>query len=120
MKLVSKDDPVHHYKWGHDCDGWTLVDERLLSVKQERMPAATAETLHYHQKSKQFFFILRGSATFEIEESVFEVAEGEGIYIEAGERHRIMNRTAKDLEFILCSQPSSANDRINSDGHEKN
>jgi hypothetical protein len=46
MQRVSKYEPLNHYKWGNDCDGWVLVDAENLSVKQERMPAQTAEALH--------------------------------------------------------------------------
>jgi mannose-6-phosphate isomerase-like protein (cupin superfamily) len=113
MKAVSKYQPLKHYKWGNDCDGWNLVDEDSLSVKQELMPAFTQEVKHYHQTTQQFFYILKGKAIFEIEDSKVEINEGEGLYIEAGKKHRILNENNEDLEFILCSQPSTKNDRIN-------
>jgi len=77
------------------------------------MPAQTAEGLHYHQMSQQFFFILAGIATFEVENESITVYAGQGFYIEAGKKHRIINNTAEDLEFILSSQPSTNNDRYN-------
>jgi mannose-6-phosphate isomerase-like protein (cupin superfamily) len=113
MKPVSKYQPLHHYTWGDACDGWNLVDEALFSVKQERMPAGTAESRHYHQKSQQFFFILDGIAQFEVDEKLVELKKGEGLHIEAGIKHRVLNPGSGDLEFILCSQPSALNDRIN-------
>jgi mannose-6-phosphate isomerase-like protein (cupin superfamily) len=84
------------------------------------MPAGTAEQLHYHEKSQQFFFILKGTATIEIEASLFEVNEQEGIHIEPGKKHRIMNQSNGDLEFILSSQPSTNHDRINVNENAKN
>jgi len=39
--------------------------------------------LHYHEKAQQFFFILRGIATFEVEEKSFTVQGGEGFHIAA-------------------------------------
>jgi mannose-6-phosphate isomerase-like protein (cupin superfamily) len=90
-----------------------LVDEGSLSVKQERMPAGTKEARHYHQTAQQFFYILRGQATFEVQDSIIEIKQGEGLHIEAGKKHRISNRSNADLEFILCSQPSTKDDRIN-------
>ena len=119
MKAVSKYQPLKHYKWGSDCDGWNLVDEDALAVKQELMPAGTKEARHYHQKAQQFFYILKGEAIFEIEDSRIEINKGEGLHIEAGKKHRISNESKEDLEFILCSQPSTNNDRINCDYHEK-
>ena len=77
------------------------------------MPAGTSETKHYHEQAQQFFYILKGRATFEIERAAIEVKSGEGIHIEAGVQHRIINHQQEDLEFILCSQPSTEGDRIN-------
>ncbi|MBD0288022.1 MAG: cupin domain-containing protein, partial [Flavisolibacter sp.] len=53
MKIVSKYLPLKHYKWRRLCDGWNLVDEADLSIKQERMPPGTAEEKHYHRKAQQ-------------------------------------------------------------------
>jgi len=113
MKVVSKYDPLHHYQWGDGCDCWVLLDTDSLSVKQERMPAQTAEALHYHEKAQQFFFILKGIATFVVENESYTVYTGQGFHIESGKKHRIINNTAEDIEFILSSQPSTNNDRYN-------
>lgn len=113
MTKVSIHKPLKHYQWGNACDGWNFVDEPSLSVKQERMPAGTSEALHYHQHAQQFFFILKGVTSFEIEEESITVNEQEGIHIPAGKKHRILNKTIMDLEFILSSQPSTTGDRIN-------
>jgi quercetin dioxygenase-like cupin family protein len=113
MIKVSKQEALKHYQWGNDCDGWNFVDEQALSVKQERMPAGTAEVLHYHEKAQQFFFMLKGTATFEIEGETIVINEQEGIHIKPGQKHRISNNTDSAIEFILSSQPSTAGDRIN-------
>jgi len=115
MDIRSKNNCIEHYQWGNACDGWTLVSEPTLSVKQERMPAHTAETRHYHEHAQQFFYILKGEATFEIENERLTVKANEGIHIRPGQRHRIGNYTNEDLEFILSSQPSTSGDRINCD-----
>jgi mannose-6-phosphate isomerase-like protein (cupin superfamily) len=113
MNIVSKYHSLKHYVWGDNCDGWNLVDQPSLSVKQERMPAGTAEQMHYHVHAQQFFYILKGQATFETENFSIEVNSGEGLHIPAGQKHRIINTASEDLEFLLCSEPSTINDRIN-------
>ena len=127
IPVVSRENPLTHYVWGDHCDGWNLVDKAELSVKMERMPPHTAEQEHFHQRARQFFFILKGSATFVFVEEVdpvedaasatketrIEVRAQQGLEIPAGLRHRILNESEEDLEFILCSQPSTAGDRIN-------
>jgi mannose-6-phosphate isomerase-like protein (cupin superfamily) len=112
MKPTSKYKPLKHYIWGNDCDGWTLVDEEGLSVKQEQMPGGASELKHYHRYAQQYFYVLKGEAQFEVEDDLIDVCTGEGILIEAGKKHRIINNTSEALEFILCSQPSTNNDRI--------
>jgi len=116
MQAVSKYHPLSHYVWGSGCDGWNLLASDGLSVKQERMPPSTVEKLHYHQHAQQFFFILTGTATFEVEGEIIHVKSGEGLHIEAMKKHRISNQTAEDLEFLLCSQPTTTQDRINENG----
>ena len=113
MRAVSKYQSLKHYQWGADCEGWNFVDEENLSVKQELMPAGTSELQHYHETAQQFFFILKGTATFEIDGTTIRVNGGEGLHIEAGKKHRILNESNEELEFILSSQPSTKNDRIN-------
>ena len=111
--MVLSKENAPHYIWGESCDGWVFVENENLSVKQERLPAHTLEQLHYHEKAQQFFFILKGTATFEIEGEIITVKTNEGLYIEAGKKHRIINNGEDDLEIILSSQPTTKGDRIN-------
>lgn len=113
MNIVSREHPLKHYIWGNNCDGWNLSDSPELSVKVERMPPHTGEQEHFHQRARQFFFILKGSAVFETEEGRINLKAQEGLEIRPELRHRILNESEEDLEFILCSQPSTVNDRMN-------
>ena len=110
--VVSRENPLHHYLWGNHCDGWNLVDAADLSVKMERMPAHTAEQEHYHERARQFFFILEGVAVFYTPDGRVEVLAQHGFEIPPGLRHQIKNESEEDLVFLLCSQPSTKNDRI--------
>jgi mannose-6-phosphate isomerase-like protein (cupin superfamily) len=113
MNPVSKHNCLKHYTWGNNCDGWNFVDEASLSIKLERMPAHTAEVKHYHKHAQQFFFILKGEAHFDVDGESIVLSAGEGLNIEAGKYHCIANQSETDLEFLLCSNPSTINDRYN-------
>lgn len=102
-----------HYNWGNNCSGWHLVKSRGLSVIEELMPANTSEDKHYHNFSEQYFYILKGTATFEIENTIVEVHKGEGVHIRPQVLHRIRNNESTDLEFLVISQPTTSGDRIN-------
>lgn len=115
MPVLSKENCLSHYKWGDNCDGWNFICQPDAVVKQELMPANTSEKLHFHKKAQQFFFVLKGEAEFLIENKQIKVKPNEGLTIFPGDKHKIMNQGASDLEFILFSFPSTENDRTNCD-----
>jgi len=87
-------------------------------MKEESMPTGAAEKLHLHRHATQVFYILRGEATFEIEGQRIKAVSGESLTIRPGEPHRILNESPVELTFILCSAPSTRNDRTDIDEHE--
>ena len=118
MNIVSQNRPLAIYGWGKAARVWNLVDEETLSIKLELMPAGEEEALHYHRYAQQFFFILKGEAIFEMEGIQTQMKEEQGIHIRPNQKHRIMNRSNGDLQFILCSQPSTSEDRINLESYD--
>lgn len=110
--MILQKQNTEHYKWGDNCDGWHLLKSNDLSVIEERMPPKTSELLHCHQKAKQFFYILNGEATFEINGEEVKVSSRESIIIEPKSIHKISNESNTDIEFLLVSQPMAQGDRI--------
>ena len=104
---------AEHFIWGDNCDGWHLLLSDNLSVIQERMPPGTSEQLHYHERAQQVFYILSGTATFEIEGEIKPVEASQSISILPGSKHRIWNDRDSDLHFLVISEPKTRGDRIN-------
>ena len=104
---------TEHYNWGDTCDGWHLLKTDSLSVIQEKMPAGTEESYHYHTRAQQLFYILKGTATFETENGTFTVHERQSFHIEPKLKHQILNKSSEDLEFLVISEPKSHGDRVN-------
>ncbi|WP_416827830.1 cupin domain-containing protein [Ectobacillus polymachus] len=109
--MIESKDTVQQYKWGQDCDGWHFVNDKDLSVIQEKMPPHTFEVQHYHERSKQFFYILRGTALMKLENREVELHQGEGIKIHPGMVHQMCNTSEDDVEFLVISKPHSHQDR---------
>ena len=99
------------YKWGDNCDSWIFVDNDNLSIKMESMPIKTKEKLHFHSNAQQFFFILKGTATFYIANKVQSISENNGILINPKTEHYIANESDKTLDFLVISQPTTNSDR---------
>ena len=66
-KILISTKTAEHYTWGDGCDGWHLLRAPGLSVIQERMPPGAAEARHLHERARQFFYVLSGSLTMELE-----------------------------------------------------
>lgn len=102
---------AEHYVWGAGADGWHLVRTAGLSVIQERLPAGGAEVRHRHAAARQFFFVLAGQLTLEVEGTVSALGPHEGLEVAPGLAHEVRNTSAEPAEFLLISQPPSHGDR---------
>jgi mannose-6-phosphate isomerase-like protein (cupin superfamily) len=103
---------VEHYPWGSGCDGWHLVRTASLSVIQERMPPGTAERRHLHERSHQFFYVLEGELTLEVEGEDHRLEAGSGLEVAPKQAHQALNQGDEDVWFLVTSQPPSHGDRI--------
>jgi mannose-6-phosphate isomerase-like protein (cupin superfamily) len=105
-------DTVEHYVWGADCDGWRLLNRDDFSVIQERVPPGGTEARHYHNESRQFFFVLQGEATIEVDGDDVVLTDRRGIEIPPKTPHRFYNASDEDVVFLVTSVPSTLCDRI--------
>ncbi len=103
---------AEHYLWGGDCDGWHLLKSPGLSVIQERVPPARGEVPHYHEHAQQFFYVLAGEATLELEGRIVRVLPNQGCAVPPRVRHVLRNDGTEDLVFIVMSAPPSHGDRV--------
>jgi mannose-6-phosphate isomerase-like protein (cupin superfamily) len=103
---------AEHYVWGGNCDGWYLVTQPTLSVIEERMPPEASEVRHNHMQARQFFYVLEGELTLEIEGEEVTLGPSDGIEIHPGQKHTAMNRSSTEVRMLVTSQPPSHGDRI--------
>lgn len=100
MKKILTTNTTEHFNWGEHCSGWFFINNPALSILYEKMPAGAMEEKHYHEATWQFFFVLSGSATMEID-------------IPPKAPHKIINHTQGELNFLVISMPNHKQDRIN-------
>ena len=111
MTTVSTENS-EHYKWGDGCEGWHLVKTYSLSIIRERVPKGGEEVRHYHERSEQFFYVLEGVASIEVDGIDHEVKSLQGIHVASGLTHQLRNNHDDDLVFIVTSTPTSHGDRV--------
>ncbi|MBB3595002.1 mannose-6-phosphate isomerase-like protein (cupin superfamily) [Rhizobium sp. BK529] len=100
-----------HYTWGDRCDGWPLVQGEDLLVVEERMPPGTAETRHYHVHARQFFYVLSGALSLEVDGQTYELLSHKGVEVAARKPHQVRNNSENDVVFLVVSSPTSRCDR---------
>jgi mannose-6-phosphate isomerase-like protein (cupin superfamily) len=103
---------AEHYIWGDSCEGWRLLSAPELSVIQERMPPGTAEARHLHERARQFFYVLSGRLTMEIDGERYRISAGEGLEVPPGAAHQARNDSTTDAHFLVVSHPPSHGDRV--------
>jgi mannose-6-phosphate isomerase-like protein (cupin superfamily) len=116
MSAISTSN-AEHYTWPsavseHLCDGWHLHRTDTLSIIEERMPPATAEQRHLHQRATQFFYVLTGELTIELNGEEHRLAPSTGLTVPAQTPHQVFNRGREDTRFLVISQPPSHGDRV--------
>ena len=104
-------DTADHYVWGEVCDGWHLVRSENLSVIEERMPPGTAEQRHWHERARQFFYVLEGELTMQFDDRTVALEARQGIEIAPDLAHQAKNLSQADTRFLVISQPPSHGDR---------
>jgi mannose-6-phosphate isomerase-like protein (cupin superfamily) len=107
---------AEHYKWGGPqgitCDGWDLVKTPELSIIEELIPPGASEVRHSHVRTRQFFYVIEGELTLEVEDHESILRTGDGLEISPGQRHQAINRSDKPTRILVTSQPPSHGDRV--------
>lgn len=111
MSTVVDRGNSEHYVWGEVSEGWHLLKQPDLSVIHERVPPGAGEVRHYHSGTRQFFFVLSGSATLEFETGPVTFHAGQGVHVPPGTPHRFANASDAPVEFLVVSAPAAAGDR---------
>ena len=78
------------------------------SLAEASQPPGAATERHYHKLSEEFYFLLEGTGTMEINGETRTVSPGDAILIPAGAWHQITATTA--LRFLCCCAPPYAHE----------
>jgi len=91
----------------------SILDRSNAPVEKQSLAEATvsagnATERHYHKVSEEFYFLLEGEGTMEVDGENREVRPGDAVLIPAGTWHQIT--ATKDLRFLCCCAPPYSHD----------
>ncbi|MEQ1860692.1 MAG: cupin domain-containing protein [Chthoniobacteraceae bacterium] len=78
------------------------------SLAEARVPAGSATQRHHHKLAEEFYFILEGRGTMELDGATREVGPGDCVLIPPGAWHTIA--AGEDLRFLCCCAPPYAHE----------
>lgn len=73
------------------------------SLAEASLPAEGSTQRHYHKQSEEFYYVLEGRGTMEVDGDVCEVGPGDAILIPAGAWHEL--RAGEPMIFLCCCAP---------------
>lgn len=100
-------------------DGSTIhefLNPRNSSLQNQSLAQATlfpgqSTAAHFHPRTEEIYFVLSGRGQMRIEETVFDVGQGDAIPIAPGKNHQIWNTDeASELVFLCCCAPAYADE----------
>ena len=80
------------------------------SLAEATLAPGAATEPHFHPKTEELYYILRGTGRMRFPESEREVGLGDAIPIPPGVAHQIVNIGAEELVFLCCCVPAYEHD----------
>ncbi len=80
------------------------------SLAEAIVPVGQSTERHFHKLSEEFYFILEGTGTMEIDGTSRPVAPGDAILIPPGAWHQIT--ATETLRFLCCCAPPYSHEDV--------
>jgi mannose-6-phosphate isomerase-like protein (cupin superfamily) len=83
---------------------------RNQSLAEATLAPGAATREHYHPKSEEIYYILRGRGRMKLDGELREIGPLDAIAIPPGARHKIWNIGPDPLVLLCCCAPAYEND----------
>lgn len=88
----------------------SLLDRSNAPVLHQSLAEATLEAgnstrRHYHRAAEEFYYLLEGRGTIEIDGRRRQVGPGDAILIPPGARHQLLADADHDVRLLCCCSP---------------
>lgn len=75
------------------------------SLAEATLPAGSATTPHFHRESEEFYYVLDGRGTMELDGDRRPLRPGDAVIIPPGAWHQIHADGDVELRFLCCCAP---------------
>lgn len=102
---------VYERPWGYNRSIIYLAKDKSIEFIEIKMECGQASKHHYHRMVTEYFYILSGSARFIIDDTEYNVSEGDFIVVKPMEKHKIV-AGSNGVVILAVKIPGSEEDRI--------
>jgi mannose-6-phosphate isomerase-like protein (cupin superfamily) len=75
------------------------------SLAEATLPPGAETEEHYHLRTEEIYYVLRGRGLMTLGHEAREVGPGDAVLIPPGSRHKIRNLGQELLVFLCCCSP---------------
>jgi mannose-6-phosphate isomerase-like protein (cupin superfamily) len=89
-------------------DGSTIRElhhTELQSLAEATLEPSEATERHYHRRTEEIYFVLKGSGTMEVDGQTQTIRPGDAVLIPAGAWHQLENDGSSELRILCCCVP---------------
>jgi mannose-6-phosphate isomerase-like protein (cupin superfamily) len=76
-----------------------------LGARLWRMPPMSANTLHKHIRSEEFYFVLEGTGRIRVGETTLTVPKHGGVHVPPQQLRQVFNDTAEEVLWLIIGAP---------------
>ena len=88
------------------------VDLGISVTEMKRVADIYKDTKHYHKESTEYYLVLEGKVTFEVEGKLVEINQQQTLMVEAGEEHWLVEVKKLPCTIISISSKKLLNDKV--------
>jgi mannose-6-phosphate isomerase-like protein (cupin superfamily) len=78
----------------------------LQSLAEATLKPGQATQRHYHVKTEEIYYVLKGSAAVQVGGEKREIGPGDAVAIPPGSSHMLANTGRSEMVFLCCCAPA--------------
>ena len=88
-----------------NADYLERTGSELLGARLWRLPPQSANTLHQHVRSEEFYFVVEGLGRLRVGRETLTVQRHGGVWVGPDQLRQVFNDTAEDVLWLIVGAP---------------
>ncbi len=90
-----------------NADFLERTGSEMLGARLWRLPPMSANTLHRHITSEEFFFVLEGTGRMRVDGKSYTLRKHEGIHVWPEQMRQVFNDTEEEVLWLIVGAPDN-------------